>query len=313
MGETINLIPLETPLSDLVSIIIPTRNRSAILARCLAALPVGTMGVERPEIIVVDDCSNDSTPKVVERFASSSGWRRVQYVRQETPSWRKRSKERWPKARGGKVIVLIDDDAIVTEGWLRNLLKGLSREYPVASGAMRVTIDGPLLGKHREEIQGTLGEVLRAPVGFDGQTVPVLANLAAFRWVFERASFDETVLPPVEEAEWLGRAGVRAVFVPDALVWHYKTKEDLKLGRILSYVWLRGSEGGWWIRERLRIPFRQRLAMAGKSLHTATRSFGHAGWQRCWGGVVVGLGEFSMALALLGLINRGSRAPKSWR
>ena len=217
------------------------------------------------------------------------------------------------KVARGQVIVLIDDDAIVTEGWLRNLLNGLSQEYPVASGAMRLTLEGPLLGKHREEIQGTLGEVLRAPIGFDGQTVPVLANLAAFRWVFQRANFDETVRPPLEEAEWLLRADVRAVFVPDALVWHYKTKEDLRLSRVLRYVWLRGSENGWWVRERLGTPYLKRLSMAGMSLRTAIRSFAHAVWQRCWGGLVVGLGELSMALALMGIINRGPRTAKSWR
>jgi glycosyltransferase involved in cell wall biosynthesis len=273
---------------------------------------MGTLGVERPEVIVVDDCSDDSTSRVVEEFARSSGWQ-VQCLRQERPLGANAARNLGLKLALGEVIVLIDDDAIVTEGWLRNLLKGLSREYPVASGAMRLTIEGPILGKHREEIQGTLGEVLRAPVGFDGRTVPVLANLAAFRWVFERASFDETVRPPVEEAEWLRQADVRAAFVPDALVEHYKTKEELNLVRVLSYVWLRGSEGGWWVRDRLRIPFRQRLPMAGRSLRTAIRSFGHAGWQRCWGGVVVGLGELWMAVALLGVINRGSRTPKSWR
>ena len=299
-------------MKNSVSILIPTRNRSSILARCLAALPMGTEGIERPEVIVVDDCSDDSTSRVVEEFSRSSGWQ-VQCLRQERPLGANAARNAALKVARGHIIVLIDDDAIVTEGWLRNLLSGLSQEFPVASGAMRLTIEGPLLGKHREEIQGTLGEVPRAAIGFDGQTVPVLANLAAFRWVFERAIFDETVLPPVEEAEWLGRAGVRAVFVPDALVWHYKTREDLKLGRILSYVWLRGSEGGWWIRERLRIPFPQRVRLAGKALRTAVRSFGHAGWQRCWGGVVVGLGEFSMALALMGVINRGSRAAKNWR
>jgi glycosyltransferase involved in cell wall biosynthesis len=299
-------------MKNSVSILIPTRNRSPILARCLAALPLGTQEVERPEVIVVDDCSDDSTSEVIEGFARLSGWQ-VHCLRQERPLGANAARNAGLKVARGEVIVLIDDDAIVTEGWLKNLLNGLSEEYPVASGAMRLTLEGPLLGKHREEIQGTLGEVLRTPIGFDGQTVPVLANLAAFRWVFERATFDETVLPPVEEAEWLGRAGVRATFVPDALVWHYKTKEDLKLRRILSYVWLRGREGGRWIRERLRIPFRQRVTMASQSLRTAMRSFGHAGWQGCWGGVVIGLGELSMALALVGIINRGSRAPKSWR
>src|SRR5437899_7505135 len=53
-----------------VSIVIPTRNRSAILARCLAALPAGARGLAPPEVIVVDDCSNDGTCKVLDQFHS---------------------------------------------------------------------------------------------------------------------------------------------------------------------------------------------------------------------------------------------------
>lgn len=295
-----------------VSILIPTRNRASILARCLAALPLGTQGVERPEVIVVDDCSDDSTFQVVEEFVRSSGWQ-VKCLRQELPLGANAARNAALKVAQGEIIVLIDDDAIAAEGWLKHLLKGLSAEYPVASGAMRLTLEGPILGKHREEIQTLLGEVLRAPLGFDGRTVPVLANLAAFRWVFERASFNDGVKPPVEEAEWLRRAGVAAVFVPEAVVWHYKTKDDLNLNRVLPYAWLRGSEGGWWLREGLKIPLRKRLALAVQSLRTSLRAFGHAVWRRCWGGVVMGLGELSMALAVVGIINRGSRVPRSWR
>jgi glycosyltransferase involved in cell wall biosynthesis len=299
-------------MSDSVSILIPTRNRASVLARCLAALPLGTHGAERPEVIVVDDCSDDQTSQVVEEFTSSSGWQ-VQCLRQDRPLGANAARNLALKVAQGQIIVLIDDDAIATKGWLRNLLKGLSAEYPVVSGAMRLTVEGPVLGKHREEIQTLLGEVLEAPLGFDGQTVPVLANLAAFRWVFERAGFDDGVRPPVEEAEWLRRAGVRALFVPDALVWHYKTEDQLRLRRVLPYAWLRGSEGGWWVRECLKVPFPERLQMAAQSLYTSLRAFGHAGWQRCWGGVAMGLGELSRALALVGLINRGPRVARSWR
>ena len=57
---------------DSVSILIPTRNRSAILAKCLAALPEGARGLAPPEVIVVDDCSTDATPEIVEAFRRSA-------------------------------------------------------------------------------------------------------------------------------------------------------------------------------------------------------------------------------------------------
>jgi glycosyltransferase involved in cell wall biosynthesis len=302
---------MATRVNESVTIVIPTRNRSATLARCLAALPAGARGLNAPEVIVVDDCSNDPTARIVEEFARASGWQ-AQCLRQERPLGANAARNRGMRIARGEIIVMIDDDAIATEDWLAKLVNGLSRESPVVTGAIRLTIEGPILGKHREEVSTFLSEVLSAPVGMDGVTVPVACNMAAYRGVFDVASFDETVRPPVEEGDWLRRAGVRAGFVPEAWVWHYKTPEEIRLRRILRVAWFRGSEGGWWFRERLKSPFRQRWAMARSSLGTSARAFGHAVYRRCWGGVAVGLGELSRALALVGLINRRARVPASW-
>jgi glycosyltransferase involved in cell wall biosynthesis len=297
---------------DSISIIIPTRNRSPILARCLAALPEGAQNLYSPEVIVVDDCSGDSTPDVVREFGRISSWQ-VHHLRHERPLGANAARNVALKVARGGIIVFIDDDVIVTPGWLQQLVNGLSHDYPVVSGAVRLTVEGPILGKHREEVRALLGEILCCPTRFDGEAVPVLGNLAAYRWVFDRAGFDATIRPPVEEADWLRRAGVRARFVPAAWVWHYKTKEEFQLRPILAGVWRRGSEGGWWVRERLKLPFPRRLSMVSGCLKTSFLAFGHAGWRRCWGGAVVGLGELSRALALVGLINRGPRVPESWR
>ena len=295
-----------------ISIVIPTRNRSAILARCLAALPVGTRGLAAPEVIVVDDCSNDETGKVVDQFCMETRWP-VRSLRQNRPLGANAARNAALRVAHGEVIVIIDDDVLVSEGWLSKLAAGLSANFPVVSGPVRLALEGPVLGKHREEVQAFFGEILQSPVGFDGQHLPVLGNLAAYRKVFELAGFDEFLRPPIEEADWLQRAGVQCGFVPDAWVWHYKTPESLSPGAVLAGVWRRGAEGGWWARERLRIPAHERWALARRSLRTSLRAFGHAGFRRCWGGVVVGLGELSTALALAGLVNRGPRVPESWR
>ena len=299
-------------MNNSVSIIIPTRNRSAILARCLAALPAGARDLAPPEVIIVDDCSNDSTCEVVDQFHSETQWP-VLCLRQDRPLGANAARNAALRVAHGEVIVIIDDDVLVSEGWLSKLTAGLSDDFPVVSGSVRLAIEGPVLGKHREEVQAFFGEILRSPVGLDGQQLPVLANLAAYRKVFERADFDESIRPPIEEADWLQRAGVRCGFVSDAWVWHYKTPEALHPRTVLAGVWRRGAEGGWWARERLKIPARGRWALARLSLRTSLRAFGHAGLQRCWGGVVVGLGELSTALALAGMVNRGPRVPESWR
>jgi glycosyltransferase involved in cell wall biosynthesis len=299
-------------MNESISIVIPTRNRSAILARCLAALPAGARGLNAPEVIVVDDCSSDPTARIVEEFARVSGWS-AQCLQQERPQGANAARNRGMHIARGEIIVMIDDDAIATEGWLAKLLSSLSQESPVVSGAIRLTIEGPILGKHRGEVSPYLSEVLSPPIGVDGVTVPVACNMAAFRWVFEAANFDERLRPPAEEDDWLRRTGASSRFVPEALVWHYKSPEEIRVMRMLRLAWFRGSEGGWWIRECGNTSVRQRLPIAMHSLSTSGRAFGHAIFRRCWGGVVVGLSELSKALALMGVINRGTRVPGSWR
>ena len=293
-----------------ISILIPSRNRSAILAKCLAALPRGVRGCAPPELIVVDDCSFDDTPQVTEAFHRASGWR-VQCLRQQKPLGANAARNAALEAAHGEIIVFIDDDAITTEGWLLALLGELTPETPVVSGAVKLSLERPLVGCHRAEVSVYLSEVLTPPHGESGEIVPVACNMAAYRWVFDRARFDGCVRPPCEEGDWLRRTGVVARFVPNALVLHDKAPDDTRVENILRLAWLRGSEGGWWIRERLQVPARDRRIRALACLKTASRSFGHAVLRRCWGGVVVGVGELSRALALTGLINRGPRVPES--
>ena len=295
-----------------ISIVIPTRNRWEILAQCLQALPAGARAVEPPEVIVVDDSSNDETSSVVSSFRTATGWQ-VRYLRQEWPRGANAARNAGLDVARGEVIVFLDDDALVTEGWLAKLLAGLSHRVPVVSGPARLTADGPLLGKHRGEVSAYLSEILVAARGSRGEIVPSACNMAAFRWVFDRARFDETVRPPVEENDWLERSGVRAGFVQDAWVWHHKSSEEMTPRRVFAGVWRRGGEGGWWLRERLKIPATERWSLARSSLHTSLRAFAHALLRGCGGGVAVGLGELSKALALVGVSNRKPRVPESWR
>jgi len=300
-------------LSDLISIIIPTRNRAAVLLQCLEALAQQGDGPPPREVLVIDDYSTDETAEKVRAFTCSSSLP-VRYLSQPGPRGANAARNRGLEAIRGEIIIFLDDDVLVPQGWLEKLTDGLRRGgYPVVTGPVRLTVSGNIIGKHREEVGAMLSEVLKPPLGVGGEIVPIACNMAAFRWVFERARFDETLQPPIEEVDWLRRAGVAAGFVPEAWAWHCKTGNELQLGRVLRGAWRRGSEGGWWMRQRLELPWRQRVAQALVCTKTLARALGHAAFRRCWGGVVIGVGEFSKALALVGIINRGDRRAESWR
>jgi glycosyltransferase involved in cell wall biosynthesis len=300
-------------MSELISIIVPTRNRCAALAQCLEAIGAEAAGTHPCELLVVDDCSTDRTPEVVEAFARA-GKLPVRLLRHPHPRGANAARNRALDEARGEIIIFLDDDVLVPPGWLEKLLRGFAATgCPVVTGAVKVTTNGNLVGKHREEIQAYLGEVLSPPAGVRGETVPIACNMAALRSSFDRARFDETLRPPMEEIDWLRRAGVAAGFVPEAWVWHCKAGDELRLERILRGAWRRGGEGGWWMRERLELPSRERQALAWLGAKNCVRGLGHALLRGCWGGVVIGAGELSKALALMGLTHRGDRRAESWR
>jgi glycosyltransferase involved in cell wall biosynthesis/peptidoglycan/xylan/chitin deacetylase (PgdA/CDA1 family) len=58
------------PVEPLISVVIPTRDRSALLSRCLAALARQSIEPSTFEVIVVDDGSVDDTPRVVAEYSA---------------------------------------------------------------------------------------------------------------------------------------------------------------------------------------------------------------------------------------------------
>jgi glycosyltransferase involved in cell wall biosynthesis len=296
-----------------VSIIVPTRNRVEDLRRCLECLAKQAYAADRCEILVVDDGSTAetaaSTAEVRDRFAASGKTllylpNRGQGVNSAVNTGLRFSR--------GDVIVTVGDDTLPPPQWLEALVCGLIESNAEAvSGPLKIPTPGPLVGKHREEVAACLTEVLAPFYWSEGRVIPVAGNMAVWRQVYQRGVFDASVKAPVEEIDWVLKNRVSAAFVPEAWAWHNKSDEALRLGNVLKIAWRRGSEGGWWLRERLKIPFGERLRLVVRALRTCVRALGHAAIRGCWGGVVVSSGELAKALALAGLINRGNRLAES--
>jgi GT2 family glycosyltransferase/glycosyltransferase involved in cell wall biosynthesis/uncharacterized protein YukE len=121
-----------------VSIIIPVFNQFQYTQACLASLQT----VEEPvpfEVIVVDDCSTDETARLVSQMDG------VVYLRNETNSGFITSCNRGAKKARGKYLVFLNNDTIVTKGWLTTLLNTFAEE-PEAGivGSKLVYPDGRL-------------------------------------------------------------------------------------------------------------------------------------------------------------------------
>src|SRR5439155_1540071 len=104
-----------------ISIIIPVFDQLQFTHACLAALQTAQ---ERPrfEVIIVDDCSRDKTPEIVPKIDG------VVYLRNETNSGFIVCCNRGTEKARGKYLVFLNNDTIVSDGWLSALVDTFTEE-----------------------------------------------------------------------------------------------------------------------------------------------------------------------------------------
>jgi glycosyltransferase involved in cell wall biosynthesis len=91
---------------DLVSVVIPTRNRRDRLARAIETAKAQTW--PNLEIIVVDDGSTDGTPAYLQKEQAADG--RVRFIRNELPQGGAGARNTGISVAKGKYVAFLDDD-----------------------------------------------------------------------------------------------------------------------------------------------------------------------------------------------------------
>jgi glycosyltransferase involved in cell wall biosynthesis len=116
-----------------LSVVVPTYNRCAVLARTLSLLCEQTLAAERYELLVVDDGSSDGTAAIVTEFAARAAVR-TRYLRHDNrgPGY---TQNRGIHAALAPLVVLIADDIFVTPGTLEAHLD-LHHQHPQAHVAV---------------------------------------------------------------------------------------------------------------------------------------------------------------------------------
>jgi GT2 family glycosyltransferase/glycosyltransferase involved in cell wall biosynthesis len=115
--------PIEFPFHEQVeiSIIIPVFNQFSFTRACLASLR-DHQGTERFEIIVVDDCSTDATAQAISRMPG------VVYLRNDKNSGFIASCNRGAERARGRYLFFLNNDTLVTDGWLSALVDTFAEE-----------------------------------------------------------------------------------------------------------------------------------------------------------------------------------------
>jgi glycosyltransferase involved in cell wall biosynthesis len=117
-----------------VSVVVPAFNEEAYLERCLAAAEAELKGIERSEIIVVDNMSTDATPEIAAGFASKVLTERERNIA--------KVRNTGADSSSGEIILFLDADTVVRPGLLETIVGVMSDESCVG-GSVAVDYEVP--------------------------------------------------------------------------------------------------------------------------------------------------------------------------
>ncbi|MGE5553951.1 MAG: glycosyltransferase family 2 protein [Betaproteobacteria bacterium] len=194
------------------SVVIPTYNRRDLLRRCLLSLFDQTAPGDRYEIVVVDDGSTDGTGELVKELAKQAACH-VEY-RPQPNLGRARARNAGILAARGRIIIFLDSDMVVDEGFIAAHLDCHRTPGRIAHGQV---INTPDFSDPRKA-QPKLTDYSRAFFATGNVSLERAKLLEA--GLFSEA-FTEYGWEDLELGTRLRALGLVAVRCPKARSWHY--------------------------------------------------------------------------------------------
>jgi glycosyltransferase involved in cell wall biosynthesis len=215
--------------SPRITVAIPTYNRADFLRQTLAGLAQQNYPRDQFEVLVIDNNSRDHTQAVVDSFATARpAPRHVREPQQGLDHARNRA---IAEARG-EIIVFGDDDILMEPDWLTQITAPFAAENHAKIGA----VGGEVIPVFPDGLPPWVAEwhgplAFRAEAGpLSSRQIPMGANLAFPKWVFEKLGVFHTALDRAAgnyfsggDSEMIRRvqqAGLEVWFAPRATVKH---------------------------------------------------------------------------------------------
>ena len=250
------------------SVVIPTRDRLPYLDVALRSL---REEAERSgaQVLVVDDAHAPSaeTRALAERHGA-------RYVVNEGRGLNA-ARNTGLAGSSGALVVFLDDDVRVRDGWLAALLRAAA-EHPqtdVFAGRITASFEGPAphsCGREQPPVTALDQGEHDAPTRFAWG-----ANMAIRRSAFARlGAFDATLGGAGDEQEWQERDGAGTVlYVAGAHVEHRRAGADARLRALSRAAYARGRAARRFDTRRGRVPSRldELATLAGCSGHVLRR------------------------------------------
>ncbi len=207
------------------SVIVCARNAEKTLKECVDSVLVQEF--KDFELIVVDDCSTDSTPQIMEKFSSNP---KMKYIRLKECVSIGKARNTGIKNAKGEFVVFIDSDCVAEKNCLSELLKGFGEEKIAGVGGVNLTPkkqneNGKIAGKVLESLSGAGSLYIKKPSSPEFVSHIASCNSAYRKTALESAGGFNEGIASNEDPELdyrLTRKGLLLRFNPKAVVWHYR-------------------------------------------------------------------------------------------
>jgi len=219
-----------------VSVVVPVRNAPQRIAACVEALLGQTYAGDRPQIVVVDNDSDDETPEVVDSYPVT----RVTEASAHSPY---SARNRGISVATGEIIAFIDANCVPAENWLKNGVRRLVEDgYDLVGGRVTFTFSR----------RPTVGEIVDAATNVDVEAsianhrACMTGNLFVRRAVFDEIGVFSPSIRSGGDMRWTRRAsdaGFRLAYADDAEVFYPARslgpllRKQFRVGRGVPGVW----------------------------------------------------------------------------
>jgi GT2 family glycosyltransferase len=216
-----------------VTIIIPVHNRLDLTRPCLESVFETDIGAVRFELIVVDDCSTDGAAEYLRSLGP-----RVRIFTNKTRRCFSQNINLAAPLAHGEYLCLLNNDTLVTPGWLTRLLAAARKDSTlgvignrhVTPGSGVLNHAGMVFDANRNPIHLHLGQPADFPpalVSREFQSVTGACWLVPKALFLELGGFDPAFKNSYEDVDFCLRVrahGRKVFYAAESVVYHYRAQ-----------------------------------------------------------------------------------------